>query len=688
VYPITRIFHRTGLGPILAAAAFLIAGCHSNTSNTSGYGVAWITLGSVPAPIFTSYVVNVDSVTLTDSLGNTYTALSTAEPVDFVKLRDVREIWGSATIPNSVPGAVAVTASPPSYVSATLVMDYTNAAISVLVNGVPQRAAVVGTNGAAITIIAVTIDLDPAQPLVIQPSYSTDNAQMLAFNFDLPASNRVNLATNPVTVTVRPFVTAALGPPDQELIRVRGPLTNSSVPIGTFTVYERPFYDQASALGSLTIFNDQNTLFTIDGASFTGTAGLNTLSQDPAGLTVTESYTTFEPTATANAFAGKFNSVYVVAGSSVQSNLTENISGEVIAISRDTTTGTNTLTLRGATIYGPLVALAEGYFGYQNSDSQLLVGPGTVVSIDDNATATGLNYKSIAVGDYVEGVGIYSCTGTCGVSGQGLWTIDATSANTGKVRLLQTQVYGQLLSASSGNLSMALQTINFWPASDFNFAGNGTTAATDSSAADYQVSTATAELISAPPNPNGTVTTVPANLSGALAGTPLWVNGLTSNFGSAPPDFNATTVYEQPGVPAQLFVSWSASGSVTPFSALTSQGFSIDLQSANLSNAYLQIGAEVIALDSLAVNPQIIATATNISVEAEPVFSPHYAFGTVAVVSGVSTVNVRVFTNFASFVQGFVPAISVSAPALQLSAGGYYDSTTNTFIANTVSVVL
>jgi hypothetical protein len=681
VYPIFRFLRRAGLKSGLAAAALLIAACHSNTSDTSGYGVVWVTLGTVPAPIFTSYVVTVDSVTLTDALGNTYTALSTPEPVDLANLRDYREMWGSGTVPNASPG----TNPPDQYVSATLVLDYSNAEISVLVNGLPQRATVVSPNGSALTTLSVKINLDPAQPLIITPSYSTDNAQVLAFNFDLPASNLVNLATTPATVTVEPFVTVALAPPDNELIRVRGPLINSSVPLSTFTVYERPFFDQSSALGQLTIFNNPGTLYTVDGVSYSGPTGLNILSQTPAGVTETASFTTFEPTATATAFAGKFYSVYTIGGSSLQSTLTENIAGDVVAVSSDATTGVNTLTLRGATVYGPLVALSEGYFGYQNTDSQLLVGPGTVVTIDDRASSAGLSYKSIAVGDHVEGVGAYACAGTCGTTGTGTWTIDATSPATGKVRILQTPIFGQLQSATTNSLTMALQTVNYWPAADFDFAGNGTSSATDPSAAAFTVSTPTVDL------------------AGTAAGTPVWINGISSNFGAAPPDFIASSVATtSPStglttVPAQLLVSWASAGTVTPFSSLTSGAFSIDLQDANLSSAVLQIGPLAIPLDTLPASPQIITTNTPISITNQPLFSPHFAFGTVSTVSetsststvvDVSTVHVNVFTTFGPFVSNFVAAISHSSPALQLTANGTYDSATNTFIANTVSVVL
>jgi hypothetical protein len=683
VHPFPRILGRAGAA--LAAAAFLLAACHNNNSNTSGAGVVWVTLGTVPAPIFTSYVVTIDSVTLTDTVGNTYTALQTPEPVDFVKLRDYREMWGSGTVPNS--GTPNVNGAPIYYKTATIVMDYTNAEISVLINGLPQRATIIGTNGLAVTTISVVVALPPAQPLDIVPSYSTDNAQMLAVNFDLPTSNVVNLATSPATVTVSPFLTVALAPPDRELIRVRGALINSSVPIGTFTVYERPFYEQAAALGTLTIFNSASTLYTIDGLSYSGATGLDTLSQLPAGVTVTASFTTFEPTPTATAYAGIFTSVYTIAGDSMQSELAENISGDVVAVSSDSSTGVNTLTLRGATIYGPLYALAEGYFGYQDTDQQLLVGPGTLVTIDDNSTATGLGYKSISVGANVEALGIATCTGSCGTSGLGLWSIDATSASTGRVRLLQTQIFGQLLTATPTDLSLALQTINYWPASDFDFAGTGATTATNSSAADYQVSTAAANLISAAAG-ESPAPVVPADLSTTPAGTPLWIDGIAAPFGSAPPDFIATTVNEEPGVPAQLRVSWASAGSITPFVGLSASGFAINLQGPGLSSAFLQIGPNSIALDTLTSSPQINTTPTPISILGSSIFSPHYAYGTVSVELAVPTMHVNVFDNFQDFVVNFTSAISVSSPALQLTANGYYDVGTNRFIANTVSVVL
>ncbi len=657
---IVRPLRRSGVIACLITLSWLVAACHGNSNNnTSGYGIGWVTVGAVTGPQFASYVVNIDSVTMTNTLGNSYSVLTTVEPVDLMKLRDVRELWGNATIPNGT------------YKSATVVLDYTNAAIQVIVGGVPQKATVVNASGAAVTTVSVVINFDPNYQPVVTPSYSTDNAQLLALNVDLLASNRVNLATNPATVTVSPFLTMGPAAPDLNLIRGRGPLINSSALEGTFSIYERPFYDQVNSIGTISIFNSATTVYNLDGVPYSGAAGLNQLTQLPAGVTMTSSLLSFQPTATATAYAGKFNAVSVTAGAALQSNLTEGISGDVIAITRNAAANTNTLTLRGATVHGTLVSLAEGYFGYQDSDAQLIVGPGTVVSVDGAATATGLSYQSIAVGQHIEAVaGTYSCAGTCGTSGTGVWSFDATNADTGKVRLQSTRLYGSLVSATSGSLSLALQAINDWPVSVYNFAGNGTSTATDSRAASYRVET------------TGT------DLSTTAAGTPLWISGQTNSFGAAPPDFIATTVSEEGTVPATLNAVWSSAGAVSAFSGLSSSGFAINLADANLASATLQVGARQATLASLPASPQIVPTTTPVALTTAPVFAPHFAYSVPVTTSGVTTTNVSVFNAFASFVGAFSGAVTTATPVLQVTASGYYNPVTNTFTANTVSIVL
>ena len=76
----------------------IAAGCHGN-NNDSGYGIGWVTLTDTPGD-FTSYIVNVDSVVLNGKTVGAITALATVETVDFTKLKNISELWGSASIPN------------------------------------------------------------------------------------------------------------------------------------------------------------------------------------------------------------------------------------------------------------------------------------------------------------------------------------------------------------------------------------------------------------------------------------------------------------------------------------------------------------------------------------------------------------------------------------------------------------
>jgi len=176
---------------------------------------------------------------------------------------------------------------------------------------------------------------------------------------------------------------------------VCGAADQLSLGVDTYTVYVQPFYDEVNrgSLGTLSIFNDPNaTVYTISGTTYVGTPGLSALSQTSAGSTLTAAYTTYKPTPTLNASvtAGKFTSTYVVAGATLEDYYTSGLEGDVIARSG------NTLTVRGATLeylYGT-ASPSTGYnSAYINTpDAVVLVGPGTIVTADDNATLKGLDY--------------------------------------------------------------------------------------------------------------------------------------------------------------------------------------------------------------------------------------------------------------------------------------------------------
>ncbi|HXA36832.1 MAG TPA: DUF4382 domain-containing protein [Steroidobacteraceae bacterium] len=631
-------YARKHLRALTCAAALVAAGCH-NHNNTSGFGIGWVTLSDTPGD-FTSYTVNVDSVTLTGKTVGVITAVAAAETVDFTKLNNISELWSSASIPNDT------------YTSATIIVDYSAANISVMVNGVPVQAKVVDTTGAAVTTQSVNITFDTAHPFVITPTYASTSAMRLALDFDLAASNVVNLATSPPTVTVKPFMTAAISAPDTRPIRIRGPLINSDVNIGTYTVYVRPFYDEVDSLGSLTIFNAPNTVYLINGTTYVGTPGLTTLSQLSAGSTMTAAYCTYEPTPTPSATAGKFSSTYVVAGSTLEDFYTQGLEGDVVA-----RTG-NTLSLRGSTLQ-----LNNGTSQYNDTDAVLLIGPSTIVTAENNTTLTGLNYNSIAAGQHIIARGV--CT-SCPASG--VVSVDATgssSTNTGSVRLIPTELWGPLVSTASGSLTMNLQTIENWPVADYNFTGNGPSGVTPASFA-----VATGSLA------------IPA---GVTAGSPVWIDGVFPPFGAAPPDFEAFTINSEVSVPAYLQVDWTSAGTTAPFATLTSAGLTIDLANANYSAGVIRIGSESIDLKSLVASPTIVPqTAPAPTPGLPPLFLPIFAIGNL---SASDTTTITVYNSFASFVTQLPLSTVAATPALHFVAKGVFNRTSNTFTASSIDVV-
>jgi hypothetical protein len=652
------------------------AGCHRNNL-TSGYGIGWFTVTDEPAN-FASYIVNIDSVVLTGVANGAVSVVTIPETVDFTKLKDVSELWASASIPNDT------------YTSATITVDYTSANISVIVNGAPQQATVVNSSGTAVTTIAVTVTLDPVNQAFIIPTYATTSGIRLAIDFDLAASNSVDYGKSPAQVTVNPYFTIATSAADNKLIRIRGPLVNTSVTEQTYSVYVRPFFDEVNTAGTLSMFDNAskfslsatastsptcpNTtpLFTINGTSYTGAAGISVLSQTSAGSTMTASYTTYHPTTTPIATAAIFCTVYMIGGSTLEDFYTFGVEGDVVARNG------NTLTVRGPT----LAATSAETVTFFETDANVILGSGTQVTEDDVPTNGSLNYNSISVGDHIVARGVCAANSTNCLINNAL-TLDATGTsqtNTGSVRLQPTEVFGSLVATAAGSLEMNLANIGIYPASAFNFAGTGTSTATDAAPASYLVNTS--------------ALTLPTDLA---VGGPVFADGIVAPFGSAPPDFTAAAVPDEAEQPATLLFTYQSAGTASAFSTLSDSALTLDLANTQLVSAQITIGAEVIDLTTLPAGtpmivPQIVptppppikvATANITEAQLPPVFLPLFSVGSTA--NGISCFNS--FTVFTSTLMKDFTAATPSA-MVALDARGTYNRATNTFTAAAVNVVL
>ena len=632
---------------LLSACAFglIAAGCHHDNLN-SGFGVAWTTLATTDdRGQFTSYLVTIDSVVLVGKLNGAISAIAVPETVDFTKLTNLSELWSTASLPVDT------------YTSAIITLDYTSAQISVMVNGAPVKVNVVDPSGVVPTTVAVTVNFDTANQLTLQPTFATSDALRLAINYDITASNKVDLTTSPPTLTVKPFFSVSTAAPDNKLIRVRGPLINSSVNSGTYTVVVRPFFDEVNSLGTNTIFNDANTVYTLGGQTYVGAPGILALSQTSAGSTETAAFTRFGPTPSPGTgiIAGSFHSVYVVAGGTLEDFFTDGLEGDVIARSG------NTLTVRGGTLF----ANAAQVIQYENLDSQVLIGPGTLVTADGVSTLGALDLNSIAVGQHISARGLYS------LSAAGVTILDSTgsSTDTGSVRIQSTELFGSLTASAAGSLQVNLLGIENWPASVYNFAGNGVSAAQDPTAANFVVST-------------GALT-----LPTLAAGDTVWSDGYVARFGSAPPDFLAQAVLAEPSVPATLAVTWTGSGTAAPFATLTATGMSIDLANAAFGSGQLRIGADAIDITTLAASPTIVPAAAVPAANGLALFVPVFSVGAGATAEAAGA-PIQSFNGFGPFVTQLTTTFATPTPATKFVARGLYDRASNTFTASSIDVVL
>jgi hypothetical protein len=538
---------------LVLGAAMLLAGCNANTNVV--YGTAVITLSDTPGE-FTSYIVSIDSITLTRNDGIIIEPLSTAETVDLTKVHDLAELVEAPAFPIG------------SYTSLTLLLDYSAAIITVDINGQVERATPL-QNGSTLFQSTLTVNFDPTNPLIINSQECT----RLALDFNLAAFNTINL-TSPPTVTVVPFMTATPAPADATVMRARGLFVVAQPGENNYIVNIRPFADIFSALGALIVNTSASTYFNVNGTAYTGAAGLAALQSLPVSSPVAAygtlgSFATITPT---------FNATEVYAGSGLESPLQDYVTGTLSVRSG------NSLTVHGATYLSRLGAL-----DYANDIVVTLSSTTTVT--EDGVAASGLTTQSISVGQMI------NVAGQATVATTGTITLDATGAGAGippgQVRLQSTELWGNLSSATPGRMTLGLTSLGGFGRTAFDFTGTGTDSANEALFDSYVVNTGALDE------------------SGQPSETLLQAFGVVAPFGAAPPDFVATAVTPGTSTPELLVVEWDDGGATNPFLSASSSGLVVNLGNSHLSPTvhYLVIGTSKNDLRLLRASPKIAFAA-------------------------------------------------------------------------------
>jgi hypothetical protein len=641
---VRRSWHNVFLVP-LAAALLALAACN---------GTAVVTMTSTASTDnFLAYRVDLVSVQLLTASGSSsLTVLPASTIVDFATLTNMDEVLGAAQV------------SKGTYASAVITLDYSSAQIiydNGSLNGVSLTP--VNANGQNLGVVQITVTLDPNNSF----SVAAKGASLLAMDFNMAASNLVDLANN--TVVVTPLIAASSLPIDSKQVRIRGPLhgvsgSGTATTYGTasttttsssFTMGAMPFNSNTSGGGTLSITPTAATTYEINGKAAVGGTGENLLAALSSGslaiaygtLTATDETSTTTQTTTAEgtledniatSTVVTFTATQVLGGSSVQGAGLDRVTGVVTARSG------NTLELQDATLVG-----ADGSDTFILGTTQVTIGPNTAITEFGQSTGT-YTPAQVSVGSSIDAFGILTSQSS------GNATMDASA---GRVRLDIATASGLVTAQGSGTLTLNLSELGgrtVEATAPFTFSGSG------ASASQYVVGTGALDL------------------SNSTVGAPVLVTGLTSAFtgttAAATPNFTATTLLDPTTINATLVLDWVA-GTTTPFATFSSVGIDVDIANVGIGVRHeIQVGAQLINLIGLSSDPILVPSTTTATPNA--VFTIGHSVSS-------TTEN---FDTFDAFITQLQSELNGSVLATGVTAIGQYSPSTFTLTASSITLFL
>ncbi len=524
----------TGLMAVLALSAVpLMSGCGGGAA-TGDSGQLLVSLTDADGD-FIAYEVDVESLQLTHRDGTVVEVLPISTRVDFAQYTDLTEFLVASTLPRG------------DYVAAKMRLDYSNADVQVEVAGAPVAAAVVDADGTSLTRIEVDVKLDDRNHLPIRPGIPAH----VVFDFDLATSNKVDL-TDPTLplVMVDPVLLASINPDTTKRHRIRGLLDQVEVAESEFSLHVRPFGHRGPNhdFGSFDVHTASDTMYEIDGVSYTGEAGLLALSNKPERTPVVAF-------GKVNRHDRTLHASHVRAGTSVDWGNADRVRGTVVARDGDL------LTLQGAALRWAHPATDaitdQRNVHLRRQIVKVQLGPDTRVT-GMGGTDELLDKDDISVGQRITAKGIWLVNIAAAIVAPDFPTLDASQ---GHVRLRSTDLAGTVVAVTPGELVVEVAHFNRHPVGQFNFAGTGATPDTDADPLQYQI--ATGDLL----------------LDHLTVGDRVRVWGRVARFGTAPADFSARSVSGPPVVIDRfgfLRVAWTPA-TTTPVMASGPDGLSLDL---------------------------------------------------------------------------------------------------------------
>lgn len=597
---------------------------------------AVVTLTATPSSDnFVAYRVGLASVQLTKSGRKVGVVVLPAETtVDFTKLFDFSEVLG-------VPGVAKGT-----YTGALITLDYSAAKIIYddgSLDGLELTP--VDANGRALGLVSVGVTLDPGNSLIS----AGKQVGRLALDFDLAASSVVNLRAR--TITITPMISASTLPIDTKQVRIHGPILGSTSTF--FATGVQPFDSTAAGLGQLSIEPSDVTTYEINGFVSTGTAGqaqlaalpantlaetFGTLSISTAGTTTATSTLYASPTSAGTAASVSFAATQVLVDSSVQGLGIDVLSGVVSARSG------NTLGIEDATLNqnGGTVTFLPG-------TTIVNVGPNTLITAFGQGVAAAISPQEISVGSSIEAFGTATQTTATQTSTAAGTSGVVFDASTGRVRLDLTTAQGLVTAQGAAALMLNLTSLGGRSISAFDFNGSG-----------------------AAPNQYGVAAQQGLDLTNAIVGAPVVVTGFPSAFGSASPNFTASTLLDPTTIQAELVVDWNG-GTAAPFTASDTTSITFNVNNSSIGTRHqIQIGSQIVDIVGLSSGLTIAPTTGS-----EMVFSIGHS----------SSFTIESFDTYTAFITQLQSELN-GALATGMTAVGQYTVSTSAFSASSITLFL
>jgi hypothetical protein len=639
-------------------------------------GSAVVTLTATPSTdTYLAYRVGLVSIQLQTSSGRTAGAvLPKGTTVDLARLTNLSEVVGAASLAQG------------NYSEALITLDYSSAQI-IYDNGTVDGLALtpVDASGQALGQVTLLLYLDPSDQLGVVRGSSA----RLSLGFNLAASNVIN-GTH---VTVTPLIVASTQPLDNKVVRIRGPFGSvNSASTGFTTSGIVPFDFGNSGAGSLGVAVQSVTAFEINGTPSTGTGGITQMAALKAGdmveafgtlttstssssslldtttpasttevttcsdgttpvtgatgvltcadgSTLTTTAEGADDTGSTTATTVNFSATEVLAGSSVQGDGFDRVSGIVTGRSGDT------LTIDEGTL-----VTNEGTNSLVAGTATIKIGTNTQVTQFGAASVEARGILDISVGSLVYAFGTASAISSSSV------TLDASA---GRARLGQTTASGLVTTqGTTDTLTLKLATVGGRSAASFDFAGTAASAGDDASATAYQVTTAN------------------LTLTNATTGSPVQVTGTVTPFGGASAtvgDLIGTALLDDTTINALLVMDFGA-GTTAPFASYSTTEIVLNAQNTGGVRHEIQVGAQIVPLVGIPSNPIIVpnASATN------TIFTIGHA------VSGTF----ENFDTYSAFVTQLQLELNGEVLATGVTAVGQYTTATYTFSASSITLLL